>query len=161
MKIGVISDTHIPEKSDYLPATILDAFRSVDMIVHAGDMVGLGVIAELEKVCPKVIGVSGNMDDAAVREKYPVKQVLNIGGLKIGVMHGWGAPSSLIDILKNAFKVDNCDVIIFGHSHKPMNESIGGTLFFNPGSATDEAAPSNSYGIIEINSGINARIIKI
>jgi len=161
VKIGVISDTHIPGKSDHLPRAILDDFRSMDMVVHAGDMVGLEVIAELEKACPKVVGVSGNMDDAAVREKYPVKQVLNIGGFKIGIMHGWGPPLNLIDILKNAFKEDNCDVIIFGHSHEPVNELIGKTLFFNPGSATDKAAPYNSYGIIEVNDKINARIIKI
>ncbi|TAM39614.1 metallophosphoesterase [bacterium] len=161
VKIGVISDTHISEQSDHLPGAILDAFMSADMVVHAGDMVSLEVIAQLEKVCPKVVGVSGNMDDAAVREKYPVKQILNISGFKIGIMHGWGPPLNLVDILKNAFKEDNCDIIIFGHSHEPMNETIGKTLFFNPGSATDKGAPCNSYGIIEINGKINARIIKI
>ena len=82
-------------------------------------------------------------------------------------MHGWGAPLNLIDVLKTAFKEDNPDIIIFGHSHKPMNELIGTTLFFNPGSATDAAAGDNSYGIIEINdrkenSGSPfAKIIKI
>lgn len=162
MKIGVISDTHIPGKSEHIPAGILDAFKSVDMVVHAGDMVGLEAIAELESACPKVVGVFGNMDDQAVREKYPAKQLLNINGFKIGVMHGWGAPANLVSILKNAFKEDNCDIIIFGHSHSPMNETIGKTLFFNPGSATDKAAPYNSYGMIEINDKmINAKIIKI
>jgi len=161
VKIGVISDTHIPGRSEHLPAVILEAFRSVDMVVHAGDMVGLEVMTELENACPKVVGVSGNMDDPAVREKYPVKQVLDIGGFKIGIMHGWGAPSNLVDILKNVFQEYNCDVIIFGHSHKAMNELIGKTLFFNPGSATDDAAPYNSYGIIEIDKEIHAHIIKI
>lgn len=161
MKIGVISDTHIPQKSEHLPRAILDAFRSVDMVVHAGDMVGLEVISELQQACPKVVGVSGNMDDAQVRERYPLKQLFNIGKYRVGVMHGQGAPSGIVDILRAAFKDDHCDLIIFGHSHKPMNERVGATLFFNPGSATDESSPHNSYGIIEINGGINARIIKI
>ncbi len=151
MKIGVISDTHIPGKFEHVPGVIIDAFREVDIVVHAGDLVGLEVIAELEAACPKVFAVSGNMDYEAVRKKYPVKEILNIEGFKIGIMHGWGAPINLIDLLKDAFKEDNCDIIIFGHSHKPMNELIGETLFFNPGSATDEAAPYSSYGIIEIN----------
>ncbi len=167
MKIGVISDTHIPDKSKHLPQAILDAFKQVDMVVHAGDLVDLEVIAELGKVCAKVFAVAGNMDSQAVKNKYPLKEFLDVKGFKIGIMHGWGASLGLVDVLKAAFKEDNCDIIIFGHSHKPMNELIGATLFFNPGSATDAAAGYNSYGIIEINDrkengGLPfAKIIKI
>ncbi|TRZ94174.1 metallophosphoesterase [bacterium] len=167
MKIGVISDTHIPDKSKHVPQAVLDVFKQVDIVVHAGDMVGLEVIAELEAVCVKVFAVAGNMDSQAVKNKYPVKELFDVKGFKIGIMHGWGAPLNLIDVLKTAFKEDNPDIIIFGHSHKPMNELIGTTLFFNPESATDAAAGDNSYGIIEINdrkenSGSPfAKIIKI
>lgn len=161
MKIGVISDTHIHGGSEQLPADVIDAFKSAEMIVHAGDMVSLEAVGQLQKVCPRIIGVAGNMDDAQVKEKYPPKQILNIGKFKIGVMHGWGAPANLIGVLKEAFKNDNCDVIIFGHSHRPMNERIGDTLFLNPGSATDKDAPYNSYAMIEIAEKISARIIKI
>jgi len=167
MKIGVISDTHIPDKSKHVPQMILDVFKQVDIVVHAGDMVGLEVIAELEAVCAKVFAVAGNMDSQAVKNKYLVKELFDVKGFKIGIMHGWGAPLNLIDVLKTAFKEDNPDIIIFGHSHKPTNELIGTTLFFNPGSATDAAAGDNSYGIIEINdrkenSGSPfAKIIKI
>ncbi len=167
MKIGVISDTHIPDKSKHLPQGILDVFKQVDIVVHAGDMVGLEVIAELEMVCAKVFAVAGNMDSQAVKNKYPLKELFDVKGFKIGVMHGWGAPLNLVDVLKDAFKADNPDIIIFGHSHIPMNELIGTTLFFNPGSASDATAGYNSYGIIEINdrkenSGLPfAKIIKI
>jgi hypothetical protein len=90
------------------------------------------------------------MDQEAVKKKYPVKQVLDILGHRVGLMHGAGAPFNLLTLLKEAFKEDECDLIIFGHSHKPMNEKIDGILFFNPGSATDPAAAYNSYGIIEL-----------
>lgn len=161
MKIGVISDTHIADKDEHIPRIILDVFKQMDMVLHAGDMVDLRVIDELRSVCPKVIAVAGNMDQDAVRNKYPVKEIIEVSGYKIGLMHGSGAPLNLVDLLKGAFKEDKPDIIVFGHSHKPMNEFIGNVLFFNPGSATDFTAEYNSYGIIELAEEINARIIKI
>ncbi|MDD5476998.1 MAG: metallophosphoesterase [Candidatus Omnitrophica bacterium] len=168
MKIGVIADTHIPDKCEHIPETILNAFKHVDMVVHAGDMVDLGAIDELKVICPKIVAVAGNMDSQAVTKKFPVKQIFEISGRKVGIMHGYGAPSNLIKILKNAFKNEHPDVIIFGHSHKSMNEVIDGILFFNPGSATDHSLGYASYGIIEIKDklqghglAIDAKIIKI
>jgi len=169
MKIGVISDTHIPDKCEHVPEAALNAFKHVDLIVHAGDMVDLGVIDELKSACPKVVAVAGNMDSQTVTRKFPVKQIFEISGYKIGLMHGSGAPLNLIKIIKNAFKNDHPDVIIFGHSHKPINEIIDGILFFNPGSATDfSSGCAASYGIIEIKEreaggglAIDAKIIKI
>ena len=161
MRIGVISDTHIPDKCEHIPAAVLDAFRNVDMVIHAGDIVNLKVIDALKSVCPKVIAVAGNMDCSDVVKKYPGKEVFDISGVRIGLMHGSGAPVNLVELLKSTFKTDNCDIIIFGHSHKPMNEKIGKVLFFNPGSATDSLSECTSYGIIEINGNINATIIKI
>lgn len=174
VKIGVISDTHITDRSGQIPQAVLNAFKGVDLVIHAGDMVSLRVIEALKGVCPKVIAVAGNMDQEAVRKRYPPKQILEILGHRIGLMHGAGAPFNLIDLLKDAFKQDGCDLIIYGHSHKPMNEEIDGVLFFNPGSATDLACAYNSYGIIELSkkpaklsqscarqAGITAKIIKI
>jgi putative phosphoesterase len=161
LKIGVISDTHIANKNEHIPGIILDVFKQVDMVLHAGDIVDLQAIDELKSVCPNVIAVAGNMDQEAVRRKYPAKQILELSGYKVGLMHGSGAPLNLVELLKGAFKDDNPDIIIFGHSHKPMNEFIGKVLFFNPGSATDLTAECNSYGLIELDQGINARIIKI
>jgi len=161
VKIGVISDTHIQNRNEHVPRIILDVFRQMDMVFHAGDMVDLRVIDELKSACPKVIAVAGNMDQEAVRNKYPTKEIIEVMGYKIGLMHGCGSPLNLVEVLKNAFKEDKPDIIVFGHSHKPMNEFIDNVLFFNPGSATDFTAEYNSYGIIELDKGINARIIKI
>jgi len=174
IRIGVISDTHIPDAEGHIPQAVLDAFKDVDLIIHAGDIVHLKGIEELKTVCSKVEVVAGNMDQEAVKKKYPVKQVLEILGYRVGLMHGAGAPLNLLELLKDAFKDDHCDLIIFGHSHKPMNERIGEVLFFNPGSATDPAAVYNSYGIIELKkrpanaeqvpvnqNNIEAKIIKI
>lgn len=161
MKIGVISDTHIPDRCDHIPAVILEAFKHVDMVLHAGDLANLDALKELESVCPKVFVVCGNMDSKEVAKKYPLKQVIEVSGFKIGLMHGYGHPQNLVSVLKDAFKNDNCNIIVFGHSHKPMNENSEGVLFFNPGTATDFSAECNSYGILEINDAIDAKIIKI
>ena len=162
MRIGVISDTHISEAANEIPQKILDDFKNVDMIIHAGDLVGLSVLEELKSVCSNIKAVWGNMDPEEVRRKLPEKEILKNGKHKIGVMHGYGAPKDLTEKLASIFKDDKVDMIIFGHAHYSVNENIGGILFFNPGSATDKVfAPYNSYGIIEINDKIEARIIKL
>jgi hypothetical protein len=172
VRIGVISDTHIPDREHHLPQVILDNFKRVDLIAHAGDIVSLGVIEELKNVCPKVLVVAGNMDQETVKKKYPQKQVLEIAGYKVGLIHGAGPAAGLPDLIQEAFKKDGCDLIIFGHSHKPMNDRVNGILLFNPGSATDLSAAYNSYGIINLKkrplgpgqkdaSGIEAEIIRI
>jgi len=162
MRIGIISDTHIPEKSKSIPAVILEAFKKVDMVIHAGDLINISVLQQLKGVCSRVHAVYGNMDPYETRKDLPEKKIIKVGKHIIGVTHGYGAPNNLIDQTKKIFKTDKVDVIVFGHSHYPTNESKDGILFFNPGSATDKIfAPFNSYGIIEINDGIKAQIIKI
>lgn len=162
IRIGVISDTHIPDKAGDIPRKVLDEFKDVDMIIHAGDLVDLNVLEKLENVCSDVKAVCGNMDYAEVRKKLPEKQLLYIGGYKIGLMHGYGAPDKLIDILTHIFKDESVDLIIFGHSHVPINEKRGKILFFNPGSPTDKIfSPYNSFGIIEIDDKIEARIVRL
>lgn len=162
MKIGVISDTHIPERASSIPQKILDEFKNVDMIIHVGDLTDLGVLNKLRSISSNVKAVRGNMDPDALKKELPEKEIFKIGNFKIGVMHGYGAPNNLIELMTCAFKGEALDLIIFGHSHSPFNEKRNGILFFNPGSATDKIfSPYNSYGIIEINDKIEGRIIKI
>lgn len=162
MKLGVISDTHIPVNADCIPKKVLEAFKNVDMIVHAGDLVDLSVIDTLKSTCKEVIAVAGNMDSQKVKAKLPEKEILKIGKYKIGVMHGCGHPNTLIDLAGKMFKNDNVNIIIFGHSHIAINEKRGDILYFNPGSPTDTVfAAFKSYGIIEINDTIEGKIIKL
>ncbi len=163
MKIGVISDTHIPDRAAKIPGDILNAFRGADMIIHVGDLTVLNVLEELKKICPDVRVVCGNMDCIQVCNKFPEKELIKVGEVKIGVMHGFGPPDGLVGILNQAFKKDKPDLIIFGHSHAAFNEKKENIIFFNPGSPTDKVFSSyNSYGMIEINGRkIDAKIIKL
>ncbi|MBM3246465.1 MAG: metallophosphoesterase [Candidatus Omnitrophica bacterium] len=162
MRIGVISDTHIPDRARAIPPEILEDFKNVEMIIHTGDFVDIGVLDRLKSVCANVKAVYGNMDSYQVRNSLPEKQVIEIGKYRIGIMHGIGAPAKLIEYMEKAFLNDRVDLVVFGHSHTPVVEKRGEILFFNPGSPTDKIfSPYNSYGIIEINDKIEARIIRL
>jgi uncharacterized protein len=162
MKIGVISDTHIPDRARDLPRKLIEGLKDVDMVIHAGDFVDLAVYKALCAVCKDVRAVSGNMDPSEIKNILPQRQIIEAGAFTIGVVHGWGPPNKLLEIVKEAFKVEKPDIVIFGHSHQAFNEQDGKTLFFNPGSPTDNVfAPYKSFGIIEITDTINARIVKI
>jgi uncharacterized protein len=158
MRIGVLSDTHISDRGEEIPAKILEDFRGVDLILLAGDLIDLSVLDRLKKIAP-VTAVFGNMDLPEVVKVLKRKEIVTCGKFRIGLFHGFGHPDKIIEHLKLEFKDDKVDAIVFGHSHKPMNEYVGQTLYFNPGSPTDKLfAPYNSYGIIEINDDIKAEI---
>lgn len=162
IKIGIISDTHIHDSSQVLPEKVLQDFKTADLVIHSGDLVDLSVLEQLRSVCKNVVAVWGNMDPAEIKNELPEKKIIEAGKHKIGVIHGFGHPSKLKKFVKERFKDDSVDIIIFGHSHVPCNEKIGKIIYFNPGSLTDKIfAPYNSYGIIEINDGIKAKIVKI
>lgn len=162
MRIGVISDTHIPDRAKEIPQKVLDDFKNVDMIIHTGDLVDLSVLDKLKTVCGNTRAVYGNMDSAEVRRKLPEKEIIEIANHRIGVMHGMGAPGKLVEFMAESFKNDSVDLIIFGHSHTPLFEKRDNIFFFNPGTPTDKIfSPYNSYGIIEVNDKIEAKIIRI
>lgn len=160
MKIGVISDTHIPERALQLPPEVFNIFKGVELIIHAGDLVTLEALQELKKIAP-VKAVCGNMDSPEVCATLPKKEIITIGKFKIGVFHGKGSPARILFQAKEAFN-EKVDVIIFGHSHAPLCEKKEGILFFNPGSPTDTIfAPFRSCGILEINNEIKGTIVKL
>lgn len=157
MKIGVVADTHSQE----IPGQMLEDFKSVDLIIHAGDFCSLDVLERLKKI-KEVKAVWGNMDDGDIRKIFPRCQLIHCGNFFIGLFHGAGAPQTILDVVKNEFKGNKVDVVIFGHSHRPLNETIDGVLYFNPGSPNDALyAPYRSYGILELTDKISAKIIKV
>jgi len=161
MKIGVISDTHIPVFSQKLPDKVFDLFKDCDIIVHAGDILEMSVIEKLS-VMAEVRAVCGNMDGYEVSKKLPKKIIFETEGKKIGVVHGKGSAARIMETVKGMFK-EKLDIIIFGHSHKPCSETINCTFFFNPGSTANGIFSGvGTFGIIEITNGeIKAEIIEI
>ena len=152
LMIGVISDTHIPRRSKGgLPQEVKNGLQGVDMILHAGDILEESVLKDLEQIAP-VYAVYGNCDPASLREKLPMKRVVEYKGFKIGMCHGNSPISGRIGKLLDTFAADEVDAIVYGHSHKPHNDRINDILIFNPGSPTDKRFEVYySYGIISIN----------
>ncbi|HPN73159.1 MAG TPA: metallophosphoesterase family protein [Candidatus Omnitrophota bacterium] len=161
MRIGVISDTHIPIFSSGVPLEIRRVFSSCDLIVHAGDMVDVRAMEEFRKIA-ETKAVQGNMDSEDLKKTLPEHLMFEAGGKKIGVVHGRGSGKAVLEWVKDFFK-SKPDIVIFGHSHLPFNEKIGGTLYFNPGSATDTMlSGKRTYGIISIENGdVKAEIVEI
>ena len=158
MKVGVISDTHIPNRAKEIPGKIIELFSDAALILHAGDIVDKSVIEELETIA-KVEVVKGNMDEPDI--PFPVKKVLNVEAIRIGLIHGFGSPFGIRNRIRKEF--DEIDIIVYGHSHKPYNKTENGVLFFNPGTPTDKIfALYNSVGILEIKGdSVKGQIIRL
>ncbi|MDY6964354.1 MAG: metallophosphoesterase family protein [Halobacteriota archaeon] len=158
MIIGVISDTHLPVRAKRLPEELVNRLKDVDLILHAGDFEEMNALREIQNI-GEVKAVHGNMDSLGLKRELPEKVVFEAEGFKIGITHGSGPPIGLEKRVKA--KLPDVDVIVYGHSHKPKNEVIGGTLFFNPGSPTDKIfAPFKSFGILKIGEEVKGDIIK-
>lgn len=126
MRIGIISDTH-----NFLDPRILQLFTGVEHILHGGDIGLPRIIWDLEKIAP-VTAVFGNTDDPAFG--WRLTESVELGGRKFLLRH-IVHPHDLGDELESRIKRERPNVVVFGHTHKPFCEEIGGVLYFNPGYA--------------------------
>jgi len=151
MRLGVISDTH-----GLLRPEVLDVFREVDHIFHAGDIGSLALLTELEALAP-VTAVYGNTDDWDVRAAVPKVARVQLDGFEIVLTHGdqFGSPTP--DALYAAFP--DAEIILFGHTHKPLLTLVDLVVtVMNPGAAGQrrfDILPS--VGILELETGIPPR----
>jgi len=125
MKIGVISDTH-----GFLDPNVPKLFTGVDHVLHAGDVGPHSLLLELEAIAP-VTAVLGNTDTWL---QLKLSESIELGGRRF-LVHHIVNPHALTDELKDRIATKKPDVVVFGHTHKPLCETIGGVLFFNPGYA--------------------------
>jgi putative phosphoesterase len=125
MLVGLISDTH-----GLLRPEVFPALEGVDLILHAGDVGGQSILDELSGIAP-VRAVFGNTDPPG-QPGLKARQVLDIQGLSIHVSHGHEVGSPTTEKLLARY---TADVIVFGHTHKPLIERSGTRLVVNPGAA--------------------------
>jgi putative phosphoesterase len=120
--------------------------RSADLIIHAGDFTALSVLEQLRDY-GKLVAVSGNVDDPAIRAALPARIELDLGGARLAVIHDAGRRAGRLERLRNMFQ--GADAVIFGHSHLPLHEiAADGFQIFNPGSPTDRRrAPTHTMGM--------------
>jgi putative phosphoesterase len=137
--IGLISDTHVPDRAREVPKQVYKIFENVDYIMHAGDLVRLSVIDELEQLAP-VLAVCGNMDGPEIRGKLPKLASFKIFDWKIGVTHNPGTLFGLAR-MREITRTNSFHVLVYGHTHASNIKWEANTLYINPGSPTDPTAP--------------------
>ena len=163
MKLGIISDTHIPGGAAEVPAQVIKAFKGVDLILHAGNIYTSDVLDWLEEIAP--VKAVGSMDGD--RREHPLgfnmegngdprigkQQILTIEGHTIGLvnnleMRGMSDEvkpgfiesqtfrhKSLTEMVHEFFG-QPVDIVVFGRTHHSMIEEHDNILFLNPGSPT-------------------------
>lgn len=169
--IGLIADTHVPDRTRGLHARVLPLFEqaNVSAILHAGDISVPRLLAQLAEVAP-VLAVRGNRDLFAF-DDLPLSRSLEFGGVHIGLAHGhMGWRNYLRDKLRYLLRgpqtfdfyaqqvcaqFPNEDVVVFGHNHDPMLRHRAGQLVINPGSACCQVLPAKppSVGLLHIRDG--------
>jgi putative phosphoesterase len=154
--IGLVSDTHLPRFGRALPRALEAGLRSagVSRILHMGDMTDAIAIPLFEAIAP-LDAVAGNNDPEDVWQRYGRRKIIEIDGVRIGMVHGDAGRGNAHDNAIGAFAVERPDVVLYGHSHRPIVERRGAQIIANPGSPTDKRVmPTYSYGILTIEAGV-------
>jgi uncharacterized protein len=175
--LGVIADTHVPDRMAALPPEIADVFRGVTAILHAGDVSEPSVLDELACIAP-VHAVAGNTD--VLHQRLPTDLLLEFGGARIGLTHGhggWGqylwqkavylaAGYDVTRYMRLArARFGPVDAVVFGHTHRPVNVVYQGVLIFNPGSVAPDYFPPDggaAVGLLHIEAGrVRGEIVRL
>ncbi len=160
MKLGILSDTHIPDIKKEIPTWVTAGLKDCDYIIHAGDITGFKFLQRLKELAP-VKAVRGNCDRGELVSQLKPYKELTLANLKLGITHGHLIEGDLITGL--SYKFSSADLIIFGHTHNAFHQQIAGQVFLNPGSATVRKRKSfYSFALVEIEAGriINLEFIK-
>ena len=145
VRVGLVSDTHIPQRWPRVPEVLASVFAGVDLVLHAGDVGELWVLDELSGIAP-VVAVHGNDDSADSQRELPYQQVVTVGGKRILLWHShypdrqeelkarredrW--EPSLARLAQRGRRAA-AQVVVYGHTHIPLARVYDGVLLVNPG----------------------------
>jgi uncharacterized protein len=152
VRVVVLADTHAPRRWRACPPRVAAELRGADLILHAGDVCTASVLAELRQYAP-VVAVLGNNDGPDVADWGAVRTAeLSLHGLRVAMLHDSGPSAGRLARLRRAFP--GADLVVFGHSHIPLDQSGYGLRIFNPGSPTDRRRqPHGTLGVLRIEEG--------
>jgi uncharacterized protein len=152
MRLGIVSDTHLPRGSRALPPDCLERLAAADAILHAGDLIELSVLEQLLAIGPPVHAVRGNVDSAELQARLPLVRTVAADGATIAMIHDAGPADGRLARMRRRFP--EADAVVFGHSHLPLHEERDGFAIFNPGSPTERRrAPHHTMGIATAQDG--------
>jgi uncharacterized protein len=163
--LGIITDTHVPQRIAALPPRVFEVFRGVDRILHAGDINARRVLDQLAEIAP-VDAVAGNAD--LVGHGLPLTRIIEVEGKRIGLVHGHGGWSRyLVSKVRDQFGYDEqryldvvrrsfgpVDAIVFGHTHRFYHADRSGILLFNPGPIAPDFynTPGPQVGLLHVSA---------
>lgn len=145
MRLLLVADTHVPKRASDLPAEVWAAVDLADVVVHAGDWVEASLLDKVDQRARHLVGVWGNNDGPALRERLPEVARVVIGGVRLAVVHETGSAAGREARCAAAYP--DTDVLVFGHSHIPWDTTTDtGLRLLNPGSPTDRRRqPHGTY----------------
>jgi uncharacterized protein len=162
MRVAVLSDTHSPRFWKGCPPAVAAYLHGADLILHAGDVCTAEVLDELAGYAPVRV-VLGNNDRPDVSAwGAPETLETEIDGLVVAMIHDSGPRDGRVARLRRRFP--DADLVVFGHSHIPLTETVPGFRIFNPGSPTDKRRqPHRTLGELTIADGklLDARIVEL
>lgn len=136
LRLVLTADTHLPRRARDLPAELWDAISHADVVVHAGDWVDEATLDAFEARSRRLVACWGNNDGPELRARLPEVARVELGGVRLGVVHETGARSGREHRMDAAHP--DLDVLVFGHSHIPWDTTTPrGMRLLNPGSPTD------------------------
>lgn len=173
MKVGLVSDTHVPTSLARLPDELLARLGGVDAILHAGDLVSPSIIEQLSEIAPTT-SVAGNMDPLELARQLPDRVTLDFVGRSIGLKHGhqphalqdryiglgYDAPEMDLFYQAMAAQLPDAEVIVFGHFHTPLVKHWNDRLFVNPGTVVPTHGRS-TFALLEIGADIEVQIVEL
>jgi len=151
MEVVVLSDSHLAQGIDGLAAEVLTAVARADIVLHTGDITSRQALADLEAMA-ETYAVLGN-NDRGLDELLPESRLLELGGVRIAMVHDSGTRAGRPRRLHRRFP--DADLVVFGHSHVPVDEvGENGQLLFNPGSPTQRRSqPHRTFGRLRLGGG--------
>ena len=162
MHAVVVSDTHLRDDGGRrLPDVVYEALAVADVVLHCGDVVERNLLDELARY-GTVYAVLGN-NDVTLRGALPERQVVELDGVRVGMVHDSGLTKGRPARMRRAFPT--CELVIFGHSHAPVDElGVDGQRLLNPGSPTQRRRqPRPSFATFDVDTGriVDHRIIVV
>jgi uncharacterized protein len=162
MRVVVLADTHAPRRWRGCPPAVARHLDGADLILHAGDVCTADVLDELSAFAPVRVVLGNNDGPDVAAWGAPERIQVDIDGLAVAMIHDSGAAAGRIARLRRRFPAAR--LVVFGHSHIPMDETAGDFRIFNPGSPTDRRRqPSGTVGLLTIEGGrlMQARIVPV
>ena len=135
-----------------MPDRCLEQIRRSDVVLHAGDFASEGVLDEIEALGTSLHAVHGNVDPPRLRKRLPRELELELGGVRVAMLHDAGPAKGRLERMRSRFP--DAQVVVFGHSHLPLQERRPGFQIFNPGSPTERRrAPNHTMGVARLHRG--------